>query len=55
VNGNNDGINLMNTSNALISDWILMCEDDWICFQNMSAALPVQDIVITNCFPSWGG
>jgi len=29
-----------------------MCEDDCICFQNMSHEMPVQDIVITNCLMS---
>jgi parallel beta-helix repeat protein len=52
VNGNNDGIDLMNTRKVLISDCILMCEDDCVCFQNMSHDLPVQDIVITNCLLS---
>jgi hypothetical protein len=52
ANGNNDGIDLMNTRHVFISDCTLMCEDDCICFQNMSDELPVQDIVITNCVMS---
>jgi hypothetical protein len=52
ANGNNDGLDLMNTRNVLISDCTLMCEDDCICFQNVSDELPVQDIVITNCLMS---
>ncbi len=52
ANGNNDGIDLMNTRDVLISDCALICEDDCICFQNMSDEQPVQDIVITNCLMS---
>ena len=52
ANGNNDGLDLMNTRNVLISDCTLMCEDDCICFQNVSDELPVQDVVITNCLMS---
>jgi hypothetical protein len=52
ANGNNDGIDLMSTRNVAISDCTLMCEDDCICFQDMSDELPVQDIVITNCVMS---
>jgi hypothetical protein len=52
VNHNNDGIDLTNTRNVLISDCTLICEDDAICFQSMSDDEPVQDIVITNCILS---
>jgi hypothetical protein len=52
ANGNNDGIDLMNTRNVLISDCVLMCEDDCICFQDMSHDSPVENIVITNCLMS---
>lgn len=49
VSHNNDGIDLMNTQNVRISDSLLLCEDDAICFQAMSHERPVQNIVITNC------
>jgi len=52
VNANNDGIDLTNTRNVLISDCTLLCGDDAICFQNMSDDEPVQDIAITNCIMS---
>ncbi len=52
VNGNNDGIDLMNTRNVHISDCTLLCEDDCICFQAMSHDLPVENVVITNCLMS---
>ena len=52
ANYNNDGIDLMNTQDVLISDCTLLCEDDAICLQNMSHEHPVQNIVITNCVMS---
>ena len=52
ANYNNDGIDLMNTENVLISDCTLLCEDDAICLQNMSDEHPVRNIVITNCVMS---
>lgn len=52
VNGNNDGIDLMSTSRVRISDCTIICQDDAICFQNMSDDYPVEDIVITNCIMS---
>lgn len=52
VNGNNDGIDLMSTSQVRISDCTIICGDDAICFQAMSDTLPVEDIVITNCILS---
>lgn len=57
VNWNNDGIDLMSTSRARISDCTIICLDDAICFQNMSDEYPVEDIVITNCIMStrWAG
>lgn len=52
VNGNNDGIDLANTRNVVISDCSLICEDDCICFQDVSDTAPVENIVITNCLMS---
>lgn len=52
ANGNNDGIDLMSTENVRISDCTLLCQDDAICFQNMSHEHPVKDVVITNCILS---
>ncbi len=49
---NNDGIDLMSTSNVRISDCTIICLDDAICFQNMSNDKPVEDVVITNCIMS---
>ncbi len=46
---NNDGIDLMGTENVTISDCVLLCEDDAICFQDMFDDAPVRNIVITNC------
>lgn len=52
VNVNNDGIDLMSTSQVRISDCVIICNDDAICFQNMSDEKPVEDVVITNCIMS---
>ncbi len=49
---NNDGIDLMGTQNVTISDCILECEDDAICFQDMFDDAPVRNVVITNCVMS---
>ncbi len=49
---NNDGIDLMGSQNVTISDCILECEDDAICFQDMFDDAPVRNIVITNCIMS---
>jgi len=49
---NNDGIDLMGTENVTISDCVLQCEDDAICFQDMFDDAPVRNIVITNCVMS---
>lgn len=49
---NNDGIDLMGTENVTISDCILLCEDDAICFQDMFDDAPVRNVVITNCVMS---
>jgi hypothetical protein len=42
----------MSTERVRISDCTLLCEDDAICFQDMSDERPVQDIVINNCVMS---
>jgi hypothetical protein len=52
VNVNNDGIDLMSTSNVRISDCVLLCGDDAVCFQDMSDDRSVEDVVITNCIMS---
>jgi len=52
VNQNNDGIDLMSTQNVCISDCTIICQDDAICFQDMSDEDPVRDIVVTNCIMS---
>jgi hypothetical protein len=52
ANGNGDGIDLMSTRNVRISDCTLLCEDDAICFQNMSDERAVENIVIDNCIMS---
>jgi hypothetical protein len=52
ANVNGDGIDLMSTSNVRISDCTLLCEDDAICFQNMSDERPTENIVIDNCILS---
>ena len=49
---NNDGIDLMGTENVTISDCLLFCEDDAICFQDMFDDAPVRNITITNCVMS---
>lgn len=46
---NNDGFDFMSTSKVVVSDCIILCQDDAICFQNMHDEKPVQDVVITNC------
>ncbi|MGA2865494.1 MAG: glycosyl hydrolase family 28 protein [Verrucomicrobiota bacterium] len=52
ANGNGDGIDLMSTRNVRISDCTLLCQDDAICFQNMSDERPTENIVIDNCILS---
>jgi hypothetical protein len=52
VNANNDGIDLASTGRVRISDCVLLCEDDAICFQNISDERAVEDVVITNCIMS---
>jgi hypothetical protein len=49
---NNDGIDLMSTQDVMISDCLLLCEDDAICFQDMSDEFPVRNVVVTNCVMS---
>ncbi len=49
---NNDGIDLMGTQNVTISDCVLECEDDAICFQDMFHDAPVRNVVITKCIMS---
>lgn len=52
ANWNGDGIDLMSTRNVRISDCELLCEDDAICFQNMSDERATENIVIDNCLMS---
>ncbi len=52
ANWNGDGIDLMSTRNVRISDCELLCEDDCVCFQNMSDERATENIVIDNCLMS---
>lgn len=46
---NADGIDLVETTNAVISDCRIHSTDDGICLKNFTPGLTVRNIVITNC------
>lgn len=46
---NSDGIDLVNTSNATISNCRLHCTDDAICLKNSKPGVTMRNIVVTNC------
>ena len=46
---NSDGIDLVNTSNATISDCQIHCTDDAICLKNPVPGATMRNITVTNC------
>lgn len=46
---NADGIDLVETTNAIISDCRIHTTDDGICLKSFTPGFPVRNIVITNC------
>jgi len=47
-NWNNDGIDI-NSRNVVISDCIVDCDDDAICFKSEVAGYVVENVTVTNC------
>ena len=50
--GGNDGFDFMSSRDIRVSDCIIICGDDAICFQPLDDDYPCGDAVITNCIMS---
>ena len=48
-NFNNDGIDVIDTKDAVISDCIIDCDDDALCFKTTAVKQSCENVAVTNC------
>lgn len=51
ANLNNDGLDI-DSRNVIVSDCVIDCDDDGLCFKSHDEKIPVENVTVTNCLIS---